>query len=371
MTNPERIRQARELCGLTQVELAHSVGVTQSRIAQFEGGFTDVPSSLVQAIALKTRFPISFFHELTPVDIGYGSLLYRAHSAISRRGRLKAYRHAQLVFEISQALARHFDLPPVNIPKMDNPSTAARQIREVFALDALSPVNYLIRTIEKNGVIVLGLPPLEYMDAFSVSPAPPLTRPIIAISDGRPGDRLRFNIAHELGHLVMHQDVRKGSREVEIQAYRFAAEFLMPEKMMRREIQTPVTLRTISRLKPRWGVSVQALIRRARDLEIITERQYRYLFQQLSRNGWRKREPAYLDIPSEKPRLLRKIAEEVYGFPVDYKLFAADFKLSPETAREIIERYASKLDFAPKEQSGSEHNVITFPVAKSGSKLRT
>jgi len=75
----------------------------------------------------------------------------------------------------------------------------------------------------------------------------------------------------------------------------------------------PVTLATVAKLKPRWRVSIQALIRRARDLAIISDRQYHYLFQQLSARGWRKREPAQFDVAAEKPRAFRKMAEVLYG----------------------------------------------------------
>jgi Zn-dependent peptidase ImmA (M78 family) len=83
----------------------------------------------------------------------------------------------------------------------------------------------------------------------------------------------------------------------------------MPEKAMRREITTPVTLTSLAALKPRWGVSIQTLIYRAHQLGIIADRQYRYLFEQISIRGWRTREPENLDIPVERSRTLRKIVE--------------------------------------------------------------
>src|ERR1700693_1826607 len=87
----------------------------------------------------------------------------------------------------------------------------------------------------------------------------------------------------------------------EKRAYTFAAELLMPEAAMRREITGPITLSSLAVLKPRWRVSIQALIRRAYDLHLIGDRQYRYLFEQLSAKGWRSKEPSNLDIPIEKP----------------------------------------------------------------------
>ena len=85
-----------------------------------------------------------------------------------------------------------------------------------------------------------------------------------------------MDIAHELGHLVL-QHSRITRAEEERSAFSYAGALIMPEAAMRREISTPVTLSSIAVLKPRWRVAIQALIRRARDLDIITERQYSYL----------------------------------------------------------------------------------------------
>ena len=109
---------------------------------------------------------------------------------------------------------------------------------------------------------------------------------------------------------------------------------------MGQEITTPVTITSISRLKPRWGVSIQALIRRARDLGMVSQRQYRYLFEQLSTRGWRMREPSNLDIPVEKPRALRKMIELLYGGPIDYGKLASDVNLTKQFLRESIDAHA-------------------------------
>src|SRR5262249_25364187 len=133
-------------------------------------------------------------------------------------------------------------------------------------------------------------------------------RPVMMINSLKSGDRLRLSVAHEIGHLVLHKSPRGSLKEIEKQAYAFAREFLLPSEAMKREIKRPVTLTSLAALKPRWGVSIQALIRCAYELGISSEGQYRYLSEQISKLGWRKREPENLDIPVEKPRLFRKLA---------------------------------------------------------------
>jgi Zn-dependent peptidase ImmA (M78 family) len=170
-----------------------------------------------------------------------------------------------------------------------------------------------------------------------------MLRPVIVVIAGAPGDRLRFNLAHELGHLVMHQTIRDDLSELEREANLFAAELLMPESALRQEIVPPVTLPTLSALKLRWRVSVQALIRRAYDLEIITVRQYKYLMHQLTERGWRLQEPINLAVPIEKPRALRQIAEIVYGNPINYSKLAADLKLPVKLVSETLGVHAGKI----------------------------
>src|SRR5262245_21838168 len=147
-------------------------------------------------------------------------------------------------------------------------------------------------------------------------------------------ERLRFSIAHEVGHLVL-KHIGKYRPEEERAAYQFAAELSMPRHAMRTEIVSPVTLSAIASLKPRWRVSIQALVRRAFDLSIISDRQYRYLFEQIGSKGWRTREPSNLDVPPEKPRSLRQMAELVYGNPIHYEKLATDAHLHTNAVRQM------------------------------------
>src|SRR5262249_50293847 len=158
-----------------------------------------------------------------------------------------------------------------------------------------------------HGAIVVTVPDIKSRDAFSLWFD---DRPIIALSTGRPGDRGRMSIAHETGHLVLHRG-RSRFEVDDFEADDFAAEFLMPEVAMREEITSPVTLSSLAALKPKWKVSIQALVVRAKELGIITDRQYRYLFEQISSMGWRKNEP--VTVVPELPRALRQMAEMRFG----------------------------------------------------------
>ncbi len=141
---------------------------------------------------------------------------------------------------------------------------------------------------------------------------------------------------------------------------------------MRREIIPPVTLSTLAPLKLRWGVSLQALIRRSRELKIITDRQYTYLNQQLSARGWKKQEPDNLAVPVERPRAFRKMVEVLYGDPVEtaaVERFAADACITLSQARWILDLYTSR---SPDRPSGvpavrEPGKVLHFPVPRRAS----
>jgi Zn-dependent peptidase ImmA (M78 family) len=128
--------------------------------------------------------------------------------------------------------------------------------------------------------------------------------------------RQRFDVAHELGHLVMHQDAEPGRRPAEVAANRFAAELLMPREAIAGELPRRLHWPTLQALKEHWGVSLQALLLRARELGALSDTTYRNAVTRMTREGWRRREPGVLpevEQPSLLPGSLRLLAEN--GLP--------------------------------------------------------
>jgi Zn-dependent peptidase ImmA (M78 family)/DNA-binding XRE family transcriptional regulator len=337
-----RIKQAREYCGLTQKELANRVGVNQSFIAHLENDRTDINPNLLVSLAEQTGFASAFFFIKPFNNFPVGTLALRARNSFTSRDLNQAYQYANLLFEYVIKLTEKFNIPQVSVPITENePNRAATIVRKNFGLSDDTPIRNLTVLVEKKGVIFLALPiVLNKIDAFSTWANNSM--PVIAVFSGKPTDRMRFSVAHELGHLVMHHESRKRIIEMESEANKFAAELLLPEKAMKHEIRLPVTLISLARLKPRWGVSIQAIIRRARDLDIITDRQYRYLFEQLSKRGWRLNEPTNLDIPREKPRMIKKMIEQSYDSSNFIQLIAKDLNLSEEKAIALLGEYFDK-----------------------------
>jgi Zn-dependent peptidase ImmA (M78 family)/transcriptional regulator with XRE-family HTH domain len=336
--NGERIRQAREMAALTQSELARRVDASQAMIAHIENGLKQPSIELAEAIARETKASIDFLQRPSGPNLGEGTLLFRARAGVSAKQLTQARRMAECVLEIYAGMAARFDLPPVTLrPVQGTPASAAAAAREMLRLAPGQPIAHLVRSFEKAGGIVITIPALPGREAFAVWAN---DRPIVGIALTSAGDRLRLGVAHEIGHLLMHIGPTS-RRQAEQDAYRFAAELLMPEAHMRYEMGLGLDLQKLARLKSKWGVSINALIMRARELKVISRRQFEAMMKQIAARGWRTREPENLDLPLERPRALRQMAEQIYGADLDLKEIARDYNLPIPFVQSVMDGCAS------------------------------
>ncbi len=337
MFSRKRVRQARELRRLTQGELARLIGKSQATITHIERGFKEPSADVISAIAQHTHFPISFFTTEPPAEFPVEILLFRARATMTRTDALAAARYAEIIFEMNMTLSSYVTKIPLRLERSTkSPIEAAKDARRWLGLSSDEPIQHLVNVLERAGILAMPIPvEQDDIDAFS---AWINNTPVVALCIGREsGDRKRWNAGHELGHLVLHSNktIRADQHK---EADLFAGELLLPEKAMRREISSPITLTSLAALKPRWGISIQALIYRAHELGLITDRQYRYLFEQISIRGWRTREPENLDIPVEKPRALLKIVE-VSQLGKNLPRLAAELHLNAAQVKEILDAY--------------------------------
>jgi len=358
--NGDRVRQARELRGLTQSSLSESLGVDQAMIAHIERGTKQPGEELLGAICSELQMSVSFFRQGSQPYFPKGSLLFRAKHGIGKKAIYRAHAHAELVFEFVLRLSERVSLIPVRLPRDTDPIEAAQQVRKILNLPD-GPIRNLTRAVEKIGVITIPLPDIRDCDAFAVWAGPLLSYPVIGLVTGKPNDRTRMNIAHELGHLILHKDVSNAEPSLELQAYRFAAELLMPTREIAREFASErVTLFRLATLKKTWQVSMQALARRARDLEAISDRQYRYLMQQMAMKGWRTEEPNFAPQQIEMPRLIPKIMEVALGPSLDLTKIAKEFCLTEEFVSDTLYPHFvqdSRLTPTPKSE---KTNIVSF-----------
>jgi Zn-dependent peptidase ImmA (M78 family)/transcriptional regulator with XRE-family HTH domain len=344
----ERVRFAREIQALTQEEFADRIGVTQSAIAQIESGRVQPSPEVLQALSFQTPFLPGFFSEPTTFGFPAGSLLFRSRRGMPARVQSQAHRFAQASFELFHKLRASFKEAPLLIPRLcGDPTLAARVTRSTLGLPPGEPIDHLVHTVERAGVAVFVIPlAAEYHDSFSSWSGADLSVPVIAMFTGTTGDRIRWSIAHELAHLVLHRTPQGSPKIIEKQADWFASEFLLPSEVLVDEIPRPVNLVTLAPLKQRWGVSLQALVIKARSLGFMTDHEVSGMWAQLTRLGWRKREPQELDVPAERPRALRRLMELLYGEAVDLRKASSELNYKPRFLAELLAHYAGSEAFA-------------------------
>lgn len=327
---PERLVEARLACRLNQTELANAVGVTRQAVSSYEQGAKRPDPTTMVAIAERLGQPINFFTRERPATFGPSSAnFYRKVGADTKRRNSACATYADWLAQAAYAFNDLVNYPEVLLPSFepkerdtnryteDEIEEIAESVREFFGL-GLGPISNVVRLLESKGVIVCRIViPDEKIEAFSFWRG---ERPFVFLaSEKESAARSRLDAAHELGHLCLHRWIGseeiedpKKLKEIEREADRFAAAFLLPRKSFANEIYSPRLMAFVD-LKRRWKVSIQAMVYRCKTLGIFDDQQVTNLYKQISAKKWRTHEPLDgLDgLPLEQPLLLSKVASMV------------------------------------------------------------
>lgn len=310
--NPAMLVLARETRGMTQRDLATETGISQGKVSKYENGLLTVTDEDLIAFCEVLNYPQEFFLlDEKRHGVGSSTAYFRKHktvaSSITRLIEAKAerlYIHVKQLLKAADIESEHrfprFDVDEFN----DDIEHIAQLVRQSWRLPA-GPIDNVVEAIENAGGIVhrcdFGTDRIDGISHW----VPPLP-PVFLLNEIKPGDRQRFTLAHEIGHVVMHDIITKPAEILEDEANKFAAAFLMPEQEFELDLE-PVNLARFAQLKLRWKVAIQAQVMRAHELGKITQRQKNYLFEQISRLGYRKEEPN--PIPPEETLLLKGLME--------------------------------------------------------------
>jgi Zn-dependent peptidase ImmA (M78 family)/DNA-binding XRE family transcriptional regulator len=307
---PKRLRLARTFLGYAQSELGERVGASRQFVHQLEVGLRAPSSEMVDALAAALLVEEGFFFRMSDSEISQENCNFRSLQSSRIRDLEQVISHGALLAELLRLLEEELEFPEPNFPHirvsdLEDAERAAERARAHWSLTIDQPIVSTIRVAENAGAVVVKfLGVASAIDALSIYGARPL---IIRSSEKESPTRLRFDVAHEIGHLVMHQDVRPlEHEELETHAHRFASAFLLPRKGFIREFPRGRRLdwHGIFAIKRKWKVSAQAILRRARDLELIDAAQYRTGNIFISKQGYKRKEP-YEPAGSEKPEMLR------------------------------------------------------------------
>lgn len=322
-----RLREAREARGVTAASLADVLGLTRAAISQYEHDHKSPSPEIMQRICTITRLPERFFMETLSGEQVERTFYYRSQSVATKGARLRSERKLDWLARIVAWLEGLVAFPQPNAPTLndaarpidirnDDIEEATKEIRRRWGLGN-GPISNVAWLLENHGILVTRFSlHAETLDSFSERHSS--GRPFVILSSDRESAfRSRFDAAHELGHLLLHsaiptKDVWKPVEHklMEAQAHRFASAFLLPAESFARTAVS-ITLEGLKNLKRQWGVSMQAIIMRLYDLDLIEEDAKIRLFRAFNTRGWRKREPFDNDTPAERPELLRQAFEAI------------------------------------------------------------
>ncbi len=315
--NREMLILARESRELTQRELAERIGIRQSKVSKFEAGFLIPTDDELRRLSSVLDYPLQFFEW---GDRVYG---FASHEMFHRIRQVPAKTlamiHAQMNVRRMQVerLLRSVEIDGEGFRHIDpdefdgNIQEIARAVRASWHLPP-GPVRNLTQSIESAGAIVI---PHDFKTRLidAVSQWIPGLPPMMLVNTTFPMDRLRYTIAHEVGHLIMHRTI---GPDAENEANTFAAELLLPSDNVKPDLFN-LSLPVMASLKEYWGVSMAAILKRAGDLGCITPRHARTLWMEMSKLGYRRHEPG--TVPTERPALIYELLR-VHQDSLDYSL---------------------------------------------------
>ncbi|MEU3051787.1 helix-turn-helix domain-containing protein [Streptomyces griseus] len=346
-----RLTLARQLIGLRKNALAAKIDKSPTAVAAYENNTKRPAPVTVAQLCLTLGVDPGFFlpgpHQLTASDpVPH----FRSLRSTTQLARDQAFAYGVISGDVGAALERHVEFPEPNLPQLsvdvddessDLPEEAARLLREHWEISS-GPVGHLVRLAEHHGIVVVFSPvQTAAVDAYSFNDG---YRPTVVLNPTKEDYyRQRFDVAHEIGHLVMHVDAEPGSKVVENQAHRFAAELLLPENELRDLLPSKADWRSLAALKEAYGVSLQALLYRSRALGVMSDVTYRNAVAYLSSKGWRRREPG--EMPAvEQPSLYPKAVEILQSVGMNELSLAKESRVTPGIFRTVTARHPVRED---------------------------
>ncbi len=311
-----RLKQARLLAGMTQRELAKALcdigyKITAAAISKYEKEKSYPTAQFMLLASGVLGVPGSYFLHQPETAVQWTAFRKQSGFGKKKQEAVMAYASDMADLQIELHSILYPDSPP-DIPapalvrNYEDAEEIAEQVRAAWDVGN-RPLDNLVQTAEDHGVIVIGWD--DESGGFDGLSGWCGEYPVTVINANRSADRKRFNLAHEIGHLVM--DTSHSSLDDESLAHRFAAALLVPGERAYHELgreRRHLDWGELMMLKRKYGLSMAAWVRRARDLKIISERHYEALNIERSRLGWRGCEPVeYLG--DEEPLQLKQMVQ--------------------------------------------------------------
>lgn len=319
----ERLVRARKAAGLSMQALADEVGISANAIKKYEHG-ENMPSSanlLKIARALNVRSEYFF----RPVKVDLKGVEYRKHANTPQKllnqinsdvlEQAERWKELLDLYPDSVKPVPEFSVPsglPEKISSAQDIEELANQVRLSWSL-GLNPISDMIDTLESQGVMII-VTDIEAKKKFDGLAGTIDKTPIVVISVYQPGDRQRFTLAHELGHLVLKGRLPEDMDE-EKACNHFAGAFLLPREALFQHLgnqRSAIEGRELFMLKHEFGISMMAVLMRAGQCGVISESLQKRYFMQFNKLGWRTKEPGE-QYPNETTYLFKQLVYRALG----------------------------------------------------------
>ncbi|MBS4193684.1 XRE family transcriptional regulator [Bacillus sp. FJAT-49870] len=303
--NGSRLREGRIYRGYTITDLANELEVSKQMISKYENNKA-VPTfeSLIQ-ISNLLKFPKEYFYE-NSIEVKTGNTYFRSLLTTGKKEREMQYDRVKYLTIIRALLEEYVDFPELHVPDFserdsENVEEIANRLRVEWGLED-KPIKDIVFLLETKGFVISSLNlDKRTIDAFGSQHEVNGKQyySIVLGNDKGSFYRRQFDVAHELGHKVLHDpylnldDLSKDEfKQIEQEANDFAAAFLLPKESFLRDVSIhPNDLMYYKLLKKKWCVSIGAMVMRAYKLGAITEGTYQYMQRSISQKGWRTKEP--------------------------------------------------------------------------------
>lgn len=307
--NGSRLREGRIYRGYTITDLADVLDVSKQMISKYENGKAIPAFEALLSMTRILKFPREYFYE-SPVKVTTGSTYFRSLLSTGKKEREMQYDRVKYLSIIRSLLEEYVDFPELDVPgfaehEVEDIEFVASQVRKAWGLGE-KPIKNIVHLLETKGFVITSLNlKKKTIDAFGahqeVNGKTYYT--IVLGNEKKSFYRRQFDVAHELGHRVLHDshlnldDLSKEEfKQIEQEANDFAAAFLLPREGFLKDVSIhPNDLMYYKQLKKQWCVSIGALVMRSYKLKEISRGTYQYIQRLISKNGWRTKEP-YDDI---------------------------------------------------------------------------
>lgn len=317
--NAARLKEARLLRGLTQTELADMVGITKQAVSQYENGIVTPRGNVEIDMAQVLGMPLAYF-SMPDSDSIRTPIFFRSRKTTTNKKTIPYKVYINWTVDIYNYIANLVKLPKVNMINkcqeqysLDDIIVITKELRKSWGLGS-GPISNLTLLMENNGFIIAKTPlKADKVDACSLyftNNQTEKNRPMVFLTSSTSSVRSRRDLAHELGHQVLHSwmsedEFEQNKARIEEEAELFASCFLMPCDAMEREAFSVTSLDSLLYMKRRWGTSAQSILYHLHNLGLIPNISFENLRGNIYSRKWRKHEPFDNDIAQERPELIK------------------------------------------------------------------